>query len=178
MTEYFYVVDGDDRVIGRASREECHSENRLIHRSVYVFLINSENRILLQRRSTSKDLYPGYYTASATGHVNYGESYEDAARRELKEELGVDAPLIEICKFKSFSSVEREISMLYVCRYDGPIRYDEEEISEVLFMSVDEIKRDMEAGRKKFAYGFKVAFKELLKHIGEILNKEKPHGKH
>jgi len=175
MTEYFYVVNEDDRVIGRASREECHSGNRLIHRSVYVFLINGENRILLQRRSTSKDLYPGYYTASATGHVDYGESYEDAARRELREELGVDAPLIEVCKFKSFSDVEREISMLYVCRYDGPIRYDEKEISEVLFMSIDEIKRDMEAGRKKFAYGFKVAFKELLKHIGEIL--DKPYGK-
>jgi isopentenyl-diphosphate delta-isomerase type 1 len=93
MPEYFYVVDEEDRVIGKAAREECHSGSRLIHRSVYVFVLNEENELLLQRRSMAKDLYPGYYTASATGHVDYGEDYVDAARRELKEELDINAPL-------------------------------------------------------------------------------------
>ncbi len=162
--EYFYVVDEDDNVIGAASREECHSNAKLIHRSVYVFLVNSRGEILIQKRSVNKDLYPGFYTASATGHVNYGEDYDAAAKRELKEELGVDAPLRRLCRVKSFSDVEREISMIYVCRYDGPIRFDRNEIDEVIFMSVDDIERSLKTGDKKFAYGFKVAFKEFLRH--------------
>ena len=162
--EYFYVVDEDDNVIGAASREECHSNAKLIHRSVYIFLVNSRGEILIQRRSVNKDLYPGFYTASATGHVNYGEDYDIAAKRELREELGVDAPLRRLCKVKSFSDVEREISMVYVCRYDGPIRFDRNEIDEVVFMSIDDIERSLKTGDKKFAYGFKVAFKEFLRH--------------
>ena len=162
--EYFYVVDEDDNVIGAASREECHSNAKLIHRSVYIFLVNSRGEILIQRRSVNKDLYPGFYTASATGHVNYGEDYDIAAKRELREELGVDAPLRRLCKVKSFSDVEREISMIYVCRYDGPIRFDRNEIDEVVFMSIDDIERSLKTGDKKFAYGFKVAFKEFLRH--------------
>ena len=162
--EYFCVVDEADNVIGAASREECHSNAKLIHRSVYIFLVNSRGEILIQKRSVNKDLYPGFYTASATGHVNYGEDYDAAAKRELKEELGVDVPLRRLCKVKSFSDVEREISMVYVCRYDGPIRFDRNEIDEVIFMSIDDIERSLKTGDKKFAYGFKVAFKEFLRH--------------
>jgi len=113
MTEYFYVVDEKDRVIGKATREECHSSNRLIHRSVYVFLLDSEGRLFLQKRSSKKDLYSGYYTGSATGHVDYGETYEEAARRELKEELGIEEVQLKmLCKFRCFSEIARERSQL------------------------------------------------------------------
>ncbi|OYT46293.1 NUDIX domain-containing protein [Candidatus Bathyarchaeota archaeon] len=167
MTEYFYVVDEDDRVVGKATREECHSSKRLIHRSVYVFLLDSEGRLFLQKRSAKKDLYPGYYTGSATGHVEYGETYEEAARRELKEELGIDGvPLKMICKFKCFSEIEREISALYVCRYDGQVRLDREEIEEGAFFSIEDVKRAIQKGEKPFAKGFKLAFQEFLKHGG------------
>jgi len=165
MKEYFYVVDEDDNVLGKATREECHAGNQLIHRSVYIFVLNSKNELFLQRRSMSKDLYPGYYTASATGHVDYGEDYDESARRELKEELGIDAPLQRLVKVKSFSETEREISVLYLCRYDGQIKFNEKEIAGGVFMSIEDVKRSLETDQKKFAYGFKVAFKELLRHI-------------
>jgi isopentenyl-diphosphate delta-isomerase type 1 len=168
LGEFFYVVDEDDNVVGVASREECHSSPSLIHRSVYVFVVNGRGEIFIQRRSAKKDLYPSFYTASATGHVDYGETYDDAARRELREELGIHAPLHRLGKVKSFSETEREISMIYVCRYDGPIRPDMKEISEGLFMTIDEIKRSLETGEKKFAYGFKVAFEEFSKAFSDI----------
>lgn len=164
MVEYFYAVDEEDNVIGKAKREDCHRSNRIIHRSVYIFVLNDNDESFLQKRSESKDLYGGYYTGSATGHVDFGEDYDDAARRELKEELGIEAPLECIGKFKSFSEIEREISALYLCRYNGPIRFDEKEISEGIFMSIEKIKKDLEGGEKKFACGFKVAFEEFLKH--------------
>jgi len=168
MTEYFYVVDEEDNVVGKATREECHSESGLIHRSVYIFVLNDKNEIFIQTRSMSKDLYPGYCTGSATGHVDYGEDYDEAARRELKEELGIDAPLQRLGKVKSFSEDEREISVLYMCRYNGPFKFNRKEIVEGVFLSIEDIKRSLETGERKFAYGFEVAFKELLRHIEDV----------
>jgi len=165
MTEYFYVVDEDDNIVGKATREECHSSKRLIHRSVYIFVLNTRNKLFVQKRSTSKDLYPGFYTGSATGHVDYGEDYDEAAKRELKEELGLDASLQRLAKVKSFSETECEISAIYLCRQNGPIPYNRNEIDEGFFMSIKEIKKSLRTNEKRFAYGFKVAFQELLKHI-------------
>ncbi len=165
MSEYFYVVDENDNIVCKATREECHSGKRLIHRSVCVFVINDKNELFIQKRSMAKDLYAGYYTGSATGHVEFGEDYEEAARRELKEELGIEAPLEMITKVKNFSEIEREISTLYICRYNGKIEYNRGEVTEGFFLSLDEIKRWLGSGEKKFAYGFKIAFTELLKHI-------------
>jgi len=172
LDEFFYVVDENDNVVGKASREECHSNPSLIHRSVYVFVLNKRGEIFIQRRSLEKDLYPGFYTASATGHVNYGEDYEEAAKRELKEELNIDAPLERLGKVKSFSETEREISMIYICRYDGEIRINRKEIIEGSFMSMEDIEEDLKTGDKKFAYGFKVAFKKLSKYL-KSLRKDK-----
>jgi len=172
LDEYFYVVDENDKVVGKATREKCHNGSGLIHRSVYIFVLNGRNEIFIQKRSESKDLYPGYYTGSATGHVEYGESYDEAAERELREELGIEAPLRRLCKFRSFSEDEREISMLYVCRYDGPISFNKEEISEGVFMTLEDIKQSLRTGNKKFAYGFKVAFRELAKRIGNVCEKD------
>jgi len=168
LDEFFYVVDEDDNVIGKASREDCHSNRKLIHRSVYVFVLNNKGEIFIQRRSMKKDLYPGFYTASATGHVDYGENYDEAAKRELREELGIEAPLRRLGRVKSFSETEREISMIYVCRYDGPIRFNRKEISEGFYMSMEDIKRSLKTEEKKFAYGFKIAFQEFSKHFQNI----------
>jgi len=168
LDEFFYVVDEDDNVIGKASREDCHSNRKLIHRSVYVFVLNNKGEIFIQKRSMKKDLYPGFYTASATGHVNYGENYDEAAERELREELGTEAPLRRLGRVKSFSETEREISMIYVCRYNGPIRFNRKEISEGFYMSMEDIKRSLKTEEKKFAYGFKIAFQEFSKHFQNI----------
>jgi len=91
----------------------------------------------------------------------------------LREELSIDVPLHRLGKVKSFSKTEREISMLYVCRYDGPINFDRKEIAEGLFMSIEDIERSLLTGEKKFAYGFKVAFEEFSKHFRGILRKDK-----
>jgi isopentenyl-diphosphate delta-isomerase type 1 len=156
MSEYFWVVDEEDHVIGKETREKCHN-TKLIHRSVYIFLNNSKKGIFIQKRSMMKDLYPGYYTGSASGHVTFGETYDQAALRELEEELGVKAQLKRIGKFKCFSEMDNEISTVYLCNYDGDITINEDEISHGLFLNLKQIDEEIRHGKKKFPLGFKLA---------------------
>jgi isopentenyl-diphosphate delta-isomerase type 1 len=162
--EFFYVVDENNNVVGKASRSECHRTG-LIHRSVYVIVLNDKGEIFLQKRSSSKDLYPGCYACSVTGHVRYGESYEEAAKREMMEELGIEAPIKEICKFNCFSEIEREISALFIAYHNGPFKLNYEEISNGEFVSLENVKRAIEGGEKNFAYGSILALKEFIKYL-------------
>ena len=82
------VVDADDNVTGQATRAEVRARN-LRHRATYVLVFNRDGKLFVHQRTTMKDVYPGYYDVAVGGVVGAGESYDDAARRELAEELGV-----------------------------------------------------------------------------------------
>ena len=86
MAEIFDIIDEHDNVIGQASREEAHKKS-MLHRIVDIFIFNSKGELLLQKRSEKKDTNPGLWTFSAGGHVEYGETYLEAANKELEEEL-------------------------------------------------------------------------------------------
>ena len=77
VDERFDIVDASDRVIGSAPRSEIHARG-LLHRAVHLWLHDPAGRILLQRRSLSKDREPGKWTSSVSGHVNTGEEYDTA----------------------------------------------------------------------------------------------------
>jgi isopentenyldiphosphate isomerase len=83
--EVFDLVDERDHVIGRVRRGDAHHNPDLIHRSVQVLVFDRLGRLLLQRRSQTKDLFPGYYCASASGHVTAGDEY---ARRQTRSARG------------------------------------------------------------------------------------------
>ncbi len=89
--EIFDVVDSDDRVIGRASRRQVHAR-RLRHRAVHVLLFDQAGRLYVQKRSATKDTFPGHYDSSASGHLHAGEDYDACAVRELREELRLHVP--------------------------------------------------------------------------------------
>jgi 16S rRNA (adenine1518-N6/adenine1519-N6)-dimethyltransferase len=93
--EQFPVVDKGDRICGYASRAEVHGNN-LLHRAVHIFIFNEAGSVYLQQRSRWKDRYPLKWDSSAAGHVTADENYDETARRELKEELGVAVPLEKI----------------------------------------------------------------------------------
>lgn len=88
--EVFDVVDDNDVVIGTTTRGQAHADPSLVHRSVAI-LVFRNGKVFLQQRSATKDTYPGYWACSATGHVDSGEDYDQAAVRELREELGITA---------------------------------------------------------------------------------------
>ncbi|MFC2143345.1 NUDIX domain-containing protein [Candidatus Aenigmatarchaeota archaeon] len=161
MTEYFDVVDEDDNVIGRATRKECHSNNKLIHRGVHIFVFNSKGEILLEKRSMKKDLYPGVW-GDVAGHVDSGETYEEAAKRELKEEIGVEAELKRVCDFKKYTEIERENNRIFECKSDGPFKMQKDEVDSIQFFSIDKIKKMIDETPESFTPGTVVALKKYF----------------
>lgn len=160
MPEIFDIVDDEDRVIGQATREEVH-RRRLLHRSVHVYVFSSAGELYLQKRSRQKDLYAGKWTGSASGHLEPGESYESAARRELEEELGIGPAVHEAYRFDYDGTEEREKSALFLARHDGPMRLSLEEVSDGRFVPVDEVRLWLERRPEDFAPGFRAGFERF-----------------
>lgn len=122
--EVFDRVDAQDHVIGHVRRGDAHRNPALLHRSVQVMVFDSLGRALLQRRSMRKDLFPGYYCASASGHVGAGDTYDATAAREIVEELGVSPTLTYIGKELVRSAYETEMTALYTAVCDGPFHFN------------------------------------------------------
>lgn len=144
--EIFDLVDGDDRVIGRVRRGDAHTNPALLHRSVQVLIFDGMGRVLLQRRSSTKDLYPGVYCASASGHVHSGDDYATTAARELREELGVGVPLRFVERQLIASPFETEMTALYAGRCDGPFTFHPRETDGGRFFTLAEIAAERAAG--------------------------------
>lgn len=152
MTETLDIVDDKDEVIGTASREECHKE-KIRHRAVQVLITNEEGDFYIQKRSKTKDIFPGLYEGGITGHVLSGETYIQAAIRELKEELGIEAnesDLQEISNFKILFENEHELVKSFLLEYDGQIKIDPEETESGEFMPPEELRQKIKKTEKEF----------------------------
>jgi len=167
--EIFDVVDQSGRVIGHAPRSEVHGNPELIHRSVHVLVLDSEERtgeqrIFLQKRSADKDIQPGKWDTSVGGHVTPGESVLVAAKREMAEELGITG--VDIRFLHSYlwrTDVETELVTTYICYYKGPIRILRSEIDEGRFWSFAEIESKLASGT--FTQNFEEEFSRLKKTL-------------
>lgn len=135
------VVDAEDRVLRQASRAEMRRAN-LLHRAVYILVRNSNGDLFVHRRTTSKDVYPGYWDVTVGGVVAAGEDYEVAARRELAEEIGVTCDtLLPLFQVRYHDAATQLIGRAFLARHDGPIRLQEEEIAFGAFVALDEAER-------------------------------------
>lgn len=120
--ERFDVVDEQDRVLGPQPRDVVHARG-LRHRAVHILLFNAAGELFLQRRSLWKDLNPGRWDSSAAGHVDAGETYMQAAVREVREELGVEAPRLErLGKLLSSEATSWEFVEVFRGCHEGPFR--------------------------------------------------------
>ena len=104
--------------------------------------INSDGELFLQKRAHTKDVNPGLWDTSAAGHVDFGESYEDSARRELKEELGIDYPEQFEPLFKMEASVDTgwEFIQVYQLTYDGVLQPEPHEIIDGRWFGLTELQ--------------------------------------
>jgi len=127
--EWLEVVDGNDAVVGIERRGVIHARG-LMHRSAQVLVFNGAGEVFLQKRSDGKDEFPGLWDSSAAGHVDPGEDYEDCARRELAEELGVRAPvtLEHLFRIPAAEATGWEHCSVFCCRWDGPLVLQADEV--------------------------------------------------
>ncbi|HVO25344.1 MAG TPA: NUDIX hydrolase YfcD [Candidatus Margulisiibacteriota bacterium] len=131
------VVDESDRVIGQAVRHEVR-RNNLRHRSVYVLVFNSAGQLFVHRRTLSKDVFPGHWDVAVGGVLNAGEGYDEGARRELHEELGVTGlTLRRLFPLRFEDAHNRVAGVVYSCTSDGPFHLQASEIAEGRWMDLD-----------------------------------------
>ena len=134
------IVDGEDHVVGVATRRDVRAR-RLKHRCVFIVVRSSAGEVLIHRRSDAKDLWPGRWDLAAGGVLGAGEGWEDSARRELHEELGVTAPLAALGGGHYADGDVDEIAKIYAVRHDGPFAFSDGEVVEAFFVGLDELAR-------------------------------------
>ena len=139
--EIFPVVDEQGRVVGSATRGECHGGSKLLHPVVHLHVFNSRGEVYLQRRPEWKDIQPGKWDTAVGGHIDYGETPEQALQREVREELGITDFTPEfVDKYVFESRRERELVYVHRTTYDGPIRPSAEELDGGRFWTLAEIR--------------------------------------
>ena len=136
--ELFDVVDEQDRVVRQAPRSEVHARG-LLHRAVHVFVFNSAGELLVQMRSEFKDEFPDCWTSSASGHLGAGETYEQAAPRELAEEVGLAGSLQFVGKFPASRELANEHTVLYSMASNEQPRFDPREVKHVAYHQLDDL---------------------------------------
>ncbi len=137
--EKVVIVDLHNRVLYSTTREKMRRE-RLIHRATYILIVNSKGEILIQKRSKTKDIYPGLWEIAAGGVVNDAETYAEAAVREVEEETGIKgANLKEHFDFYFEDDTNRVWGKVFSCKFDGKIISQKEEVEEIKFVTLNEL---------------------------------------
>ncbi len=137
--EIVVIVDEHNNVVGAAPRREMRAQ-RLPHRSTYILVFNAQGALYVQKRTMTKDVFPGYYDPAAGGVVLAGESYEESAQRELYEEMGIrDVPLTPLFTFYFADERTRVWGKVFACVYDGELVLQPEEVESGEFLPVAEI---------------------------------------
>ena len=163
MGETFDVVDRTDTVIGQASREEVHREG-LLHRSAHLLVFDGSGRVLLQKRSMSKDRFPGRWDSSVSGHVDSGEGYDQCIVREAMEEIGIrlEATPESLFKIDACEETDQEFTWVYRTYSGGPFTPDEEEVSEIGWFTGDEVNDLVRTDPDSVSPSFALVWSKLL----------------
>ncbi len=147
IDERLDIVNENDEVVGSADKMEIY-RNNLSHRIVHILITNAKGEIALQLRSKEKRYLPGYWSTSVGGHVQSGEDYRAAARREAIEELGVDLVFEEKGKYKYQTEAQTKQLALFHATCDGPYKIGIEEVERVSYFSPEAIQKLVDNGEK------------------------------
>jgi isopentenyl-diphosphate Delta-isomerase len=158
--EQVILVDKYDNEIGLMEKLAAH-EKGLLHRAFSVLIFNSKGEILLQKRADCKYHSAGLWTNTCCSHPQANESIEEASRRRLMEEMGID--LQPFFAFKFLYKVqldngltEHELDHVFFGLYDGIPNLNELEASDWKFMKVDDLKQEMINQPNQFTHWFKL----------------------
>ncbi len=162
MDEIFEIVNDNNNIIGTAPRSQCHGNPELCHRTAHVIVLNESGDILLQKRSKNKDIQPGKWDTAVGGHLMIGETFKQAAVREMNEELGIppEQQISFLFNMKIINEVESENVAVYSTVYQGHFKIQKSEIDEIKFWPVTELINSMT--EKSFTPNCILEIKEFL----------------
>jgi isopentenyl-diphosphate delta-isomerase len=159
------LVDNEDNVIGYEEKMKVHVEGKL-HRAFSIFITNSNNEILLQKRNIQKYHSGGLWSNSCCGHPNYNETIEFASYKRLKEEFGFECSLSYLFKFQykilfTNDLIENEIDYVFWGYFDNIPKPNPQEISDWRWMNIYELNDVINTNC--YTFWFQKSYKQFVK---------------
>lgn len=174
--ELILLVDEADREIGYEEKLKVH-EKALLHRAFSIFIFNSKEEMLLQKRDKGKYHSPGLWTNTCCSHQRKGEALKEAIHRRLQEEMGFDAELKERFTFiyrAEFDNglTEYELDHVFTGMYEGPIKPNSSEVEDYRWISFEDLITELKEKPETYTYWFKTSIDKLfdLYNSGELLD--------
>ena len=165
-TDQLILVDERDREVGHDSKAACHDGHGILHRAFSLFVFNGRGELLLQKRSASKRLWPGFWANSCCSHPRRGEDMHDATRRRLREELGLECGLKFLYKFHYQADydklgAEHELCWVYVGTTDAPVCANATEVADWRFVEPDALDREIAENPQHFTPWLRLEWQRL-----------------
>lgn len=170
--EQVILVDQNDNPLGQMEKIEAHQKG-LLHRAFSVFVLNSDNELMLQQRAAHKYHSPLLWTNTCCSHPRVGETNLEAAHRRLQEEMGFDTELKEVFSFiykANFDNglTEHEYDYVFVGHYQYPPTINPEEVHRWKWMHIDAVVEDLKKNPDKYTAWFKIIFDRFYSYIKNI----------
>ena len=155
--ELLPVVDGDDRVVGTARRDEVHQKG-FRHRAVHVLIFDEDGQYFFQKRALHKESSPGLWDSSVAGHVDAGETYDECCLREVAEEVGLVIKEVPMRLFKLSATPITDMEFCWIYRLDtaAPLVPDYTEMEQGAWFSVNDIDQWIEKRPEEMSTVFRV----------------------
>ena len=169
MEELVVLVDEHDNQVGLMPKMEAH-EKAVLHRAFSVFVFNDQSELMLQQRAATKYHSPLLWTNTCCSHQRDGETSLAAGKRRLQEEMGFVCDLTEVFQFvykAPFDNglTEHELDHVMIGTYNGEPNINPEEVASHKWMSLEDVKNDMEDNPQQYTAWFKIIFKEYYHRL-------------
>lgn len=167
-SEELILVDTNDEEIGYLNKKKCHDGDGLLHRAFSLFIFNDQGRLLIQKRSAHKRLWPLYWSNSCCSHPRHGESMQEAVGRRLYQELGMRSKLVFLYKFiyqAQFENVgaEHELCWVYIGKSEDPVRANPNEVAEWRYLTPTQVDQHLIENESRYSPWMKMEW-ETIQH--------------
>jgi isopentenyl-diphosphate delta-isomerase len=164
-TTQVILVDENDNPVGVGEKIETHKKG-ILHRAFSVFIFNAKGEMLLQQRAMGKYHSSGLWTNACCSHPYPGEETLAAAQRRLSEEVGFNTPLEKVFDFvykAEFDNglTEHEFDHVFVGEYDGNIDFNKEEVMDVCYKNMQDVRHSLQTHPQKYTAWFHLAFSKM-----------------